>query len=290
MKKKKKKKKNLTALLLATVSALFLSACSEDSQYIDDAAIADPDRNSEWLAYGRNHSETRFSPIQDINNDSIHRLGLDWYIDLPKDVGLIGTPLVVDGVLYFAGTMNVIRAVDATNGKLLWEHDPEVAKEVAGHKQTGWVHSRGLSFYGNKLYAATWDGRLQALDAKTGKLIWSTRTFGLDEALYITGMPKAFKGKVLVGNGGTESGPSRGFVTAYDAETGQEAWKFHIVPGNPADGFENDAMRMAAETWTGNWWEHGGGGNAWHGFTYDDELDVLYIGTGNGAPLEPQSA
>jgi quinohemoprotein ethanol dehydrogenase len=272
------------AFLLAATASLGLSGCGEGSLQIDDVAIADTQRDSEWLAYGRNHSETRFSPIQDINTDSIHRLGVDWFIDLPEDVGLIGTPLVVDGILYFSGTMNVIRAVDATTGELLWEHDPEVAKEVAGHKQTGWVHSRGLSFYGDKLFAATWDGRLRALDAKSGKLIWSTRTFGLDDSLYITGMPKAFKGKVLVGNGGTESGPTRGFVTAYDAETGEEAWKFHIVPGNPADGFENDAMRMAAETWTGKWWEHGGGGNAWHGFTYDDELDVLYIGTGNGSP------
>ena len=105
-----------------------------------------------------------------------------------------------------------------------------------------------------------------------------------DKPLYITGAPKIFKGKVLIGNGGTENGPSRGYVTAYDAETGKQAWRFFIVPGNPADGFENDAMRMAAKTWTGEWWKHGGGGNAWHGFTYDAELDQLYIGTGNGSP------
>ncbi len=264
--------------------AFLLVSCAELRLSVDDPAIADEQRTDGWLAYGRTHSETRFSPLADISVDSIESLGVAWYLDLPHDIGLIGTPLVVDGVLYFSGTMNVIRAVDAISGELLWEYDPKVAEEVAGHKQAGWVHSRGLSFYGNKLLAATWDGRLLALDARTGKLIWSTRTFGLDEALYITGMPKAFKGKVLVGNGGTETGPSRGFVTAYDVETGEEAWKFYIVPGNPEDGFESDAMRMAAETWTGRWWEHGGGGNAWHGFTYDEELDVLYIGTGNGSP------
>ncbi len=265
----------LTALVALNAVAL---------EAVDDAALADNRRNSEWLAYGKTHSETRFSELTDINTKTVSRLGVDWYLDLPQAVGLTATPLVVDGVLYFPGTMNVIYAVDATSGKELWRYDPEVAKEVAGHKQTGWVHSRGLSFYGNKLYAATWDGRLLALDAKSGKLIWSTRTFGLDEALYITGAPKAFKGKVLIGNGGTENGPARGFVTAYDAETGEEAWKFHIVPGNPADGFENDTMRMAAKTWNGKWWEHGGGGNAWHAFTYDEELDTLYIGTGNGSP------
>ena len=235
-------------VILAVVAALILSACSEEKLQIDDAAIADPQRNSEWLAYGRNHSETRFSPVDDINTESIARLGVDWYLDLPDAVGLIGTPLVVDGILYFAGNMNVIRAVDATSGALLWKHDPEVAKAVAGHKQAGWVHSRGLSFYGDKLFAATWDGRLQALDAKTGNLIWSTRTFGLDEARYITGMPKAFKGLVLVGNGGSEAGPTRGYVTAYHADTGEQAWRFYIVPGNPADGFENKTMEMASKT------------------------------------------
>ena len=114
--------------------------------------------------------------------------------------------------------------------------------------------------------------------------MWRTNTFAADQPLYITGAPKIFKGKVLIGNGGTENGPSRGYVTAYDAETGKQAWRFYIVPGNPADGFENEAMRMAAKTWTGQWWLHGGGGNAWHGFTYDAELDQLYIGTGNGSP------
>ena len=122
------------------------------------------------------------------------------------------------------------------------------------------------------------------IDAKTGEELWLVRTYDIDRALYITGAPKAFNGKVLIGNGGTENGPNRGYVTAYDAETGEQAWRFWIVPGNPADGFEDAAMEMAADTWTGEWWKFGGGGNAWHGFTYDAELDLLYIGTGNGAP------
>jgi quinohemoprotein ethanol dehydrogenase len=180
--------------------------------------------------------------------------------------------------------MNVIRAVDAVTGELLWEYDPQVAKEIAGKRKTGWKHNRGISFYEGKIFAATWDGRLFALDAKSGRELWTVRTFDMERSLYITGAPKAFKGKVLIGNGGTENGPTRGWVTAYDADTGEEAWKFHIVPGNPADGFENAAMEMAAETWTGEWWKHGGGGNAWHGFTYDEELDAIYIGTGNGSP------
>ena len=251
---------------------------------IADAEIADEARTGDWLAYGRTHSEQRFSPLTDINRSTVSDLKVAWYLDLPQDVGLVSTPLVVDGVLYFTGTMNVIRAVDATSGQPIWEYDPDVAGHIGSRRQVGWVHNRGISFYKGRIFAATWDGRLLALDAQTGELAWSSRTFDADRPLYITGAPKAFKGKVLIGNGGTEVGRSRGFVTAYDADTGAEAWKFNVVPGNPAYGFENAAMAMAAETWTGSWWEHGGGGNAWHGFTYDPEFNAVYVGTGNGSP------
>lgn len=266
--------------------SLFLSTCSEKKQdvIIDDAAISNEEQVSDWLAYGRTHNERRFGPLDDINVSNVKNLKVDWYMDLPNDVGLVSTPLVVDGILYFTGTMNIVRAVDAVSGELLWTFDPEVGKQIRGKKQAGFVHNRGLSFYKGKVFGATWDGRLFALDSKSGEKLWMVQTFDPERALYITGAPKAFKDKILIGNGGTENGPSRGFVTAYDAETGKEAWKFYIVPGNPANGFENEAMKMAAATWKGEWWKHGGGGNAWHGFTYDPDFDVLYIGTGNGAP------
>jgi quinohemoprotein ethanol dehydrogenase len=251
---------------------------------VDDSVLADEALVSAWPAYGGTHFERRYSPLTDIDVDNVGRLGVRWYLDLPRDVGLVSTPLVVDGVIYFTGTMNVVRAVDAVTGKLIWEFDPEVGEALANKRQAGFISSRGISFYGDKVFTATWDGRLIAIDAKSGKPVWSVRTFPEDAALYITGTPKAFKGKVLIGNGGTEVAPNRGFVTAYDADTGEEAWKFWIVPGNPADGFENEAMEMAAATWTGEWWQHGGGGNAWHGFTYDPEFDAVYIGTGNGSP------
>ena len=271
--------------LLLAVTLLWASTLSTvDARSISDKDIANESETADWLAYGRTHSEQRFSPLADINQKNVADLKPDWVLNLPNDVSLVSTPLVIDGVLYFTGTMNVVRAVNATTGQLLWEFDPEIAKEVEGAKRAGWTHNRGLSAYGDKLFQATWDGRLIALDRKTGKAIWSTRTFPLEEPLYITGAPKAFKGKVLIGNGGTEAGPTRGYVTAYDAETGEQAWRFYIVPGNPADGFEDEAMEMAAKTWTGEWWKHGGGGNAWHAFTYDAELDTLYIGTGNGSP------
>ena len=250
---------------------------------VDDAALGNETSADNWLAFGRTYSEQRFSPLTQINDASVGRLRPDWVLELPADRGLVSTPLVVDGVLYFIGSMNVVRAADARSGKLLWEYDPAVRAQ-AGRLRAGWDHNRGIGFWKDRVYAATWDGRLVAIDAQTGKEVWQVMTVDPAKPLYITGAPKIFKGKVLIGNGGTESGPSRGYVTAYDAETGKQAWRFYIVPGNPADGFENDAMRMAAKTWTGEWWVHGGGGNAWHGFTYDPELDLLYIGTGNGSP------
>lgn len=266
---------------------LFMSLpvwASQKTKNITDKDINNASNTADWLAYGRTHKEQRFSPLKDINERNVQQLKPAWYVDLPDDVGLVSTPLVVDGIMYMVGTMNKVRAFDARTGEKKWEYDPEVGKAIKGKTRTFWKDNRGLSVYGDKVFAATWDGRLIAINRTTGKRVWETRTFSMDKAYFITGHPKAFKGKVLIGNGGTEFGPKRGYVSAYDTETGKLAWRFHIVPGNPADGFEDKAQEMAAKTWTGKWWEHGGGGNAWHAITYDEELNTLYIGTGNGAP------
>jgi quinohemoprotein ethanol dehydrogenase len=270
--------------ILALLAGSLCSACETPPQVLDDAALANETENEDWLAFGRTYSEQRFSPVAEIDTTNVGSLRPDWYIDLPDDRSLVSTPLVRDGVLYFTGSLNRVRAVDATSGAIRWEYDPHVAEAAATRMRAGWDVSRGIALWGDNVYLATWDGRLIAITAAEGREVWSTQTIEPDKAMYITGAPKVFKGKVLVGNGGTENGPARGYVTAYDALTGEQAWRFYIVPGNPADGFENDAMRMAAETWTGEWWKFGGGGNAWHGFTYDPELDQLYIGTGNGSP------
>lgn len=270
------------AVMMATILIAFLhQSCRQPNE---DQKLADETNTAEWLAYGRTHSEQRFSPIEDIDTSTVDRLAVDWYLDLPNDKALVSTPLVVDGVLYFTGTMNRIRAVDPTNGNMLWQFDPEVATHLGKNNKPGWTQSRGISYYNGKIFTATWEGRLIALDAKTGKQLWSVLTIDPDKRMSITGAPKAFAGKVIIGNGGSEAAPNRGYVTAYDVETGKQAWRFYIVPGNPADGFENQAMEMAAKTWTGEWWKYGGGGNAWHGFTYDEELNTIYIGTGNGGP------
>jgi quinohemoprotein ethanol dehydrogenase len=251
---------------------------------VDNSGLGDETSGENWLAFGRTYSEQRFSPLDQVNTGSVERLAPAWYRDLPGARGLVSTPLVADGIMYFNESMNRVHAVDAATGDALWSFDPEVAEHTGTDLRVGWEHNRGIGLWKDKVYLATWDGRLIALDRATGEQAWSVRTFPKEDPLYITGAPKIFDGKVLVGNGGTEEGPNRGFVTAYDAETGDQIWRFWIVPGNPADGFENEAMRMAADTWTGEWWRFGGGGNAWHGFTYDAEFDRLYIGTGNGAP------
>ena len=252
---------------------------------VDDAAIADVNNVAEWLTYGRNHNEQRFSPLDQINSENVHDLKLDWYLELPDAVGLVATPLVADGILYFVCSRNIARAVDAVTGKLLWTYNPNQRALPEQRMRVAFLHgSRGMAMWEDKIYFATIDGRLIALEAGSGKHVWTTSTLDPTKALYITGAPKAFRGKVLIGNGGAEHGPSRGYVTAYDAETGDQVWRFYVVPGNPGDGFENAAMERAAKTWTGEWWKFGGGGHVWHGMTYDPEFNVVYIGTGNGAP------
>ncbi len=235
--------------------ALVVAACTgaETPRYVDDAAMADESETEDWLAFGRTYSEQRFSPLTQINASNVSDLAVDWYMDLPNDRGLTSTPLVADGVMYFIGSMNRVRAVDAATGELIWEYDPQVATTAPGRMRAGWDHNRGIGLWGDKVYVATWDGRLNAIDRATGEEVWSTLTVDPELPLYITGAPKVFKGKVLIGNGGTEIHAARGYVTAYDAETGEQAWRFWIVPGNPADGFEDAAIEMAAETWTGEW-------------------------------------
>ncbi len=267
------------------LAGLLLFAGAANAQTtVDDASLSDETDGTNWLSYGRTYSEQRYSPLDQVNRETVGRLGLSWYLELPEDRSLIGTPLVVDGVLYFTGSYSRTRAVDARTGKLLWEYDPKSIEHAGDRLKVMWDSSRGLAFWNGKVIIATIDGRLVGLDAKTGERIWETNTVDPSKAYYITGTPKVFRGKVIVGNGGTEHTSARGYVTAYDADTGEFAWRFFIVPGNPADGFENKAMEMAAETWTGEWWKFGGGGNTWNGMTYDPEFDQMIIGTGNGSP------
>lgn len=236
-----------------------------------------------WTSYGGDQTENHYSPLTQITADNVSRLRLAWSYDLPVTPNGLASPLAIDGILYFPVGHSVIHAMNAQTGELLWQYDPKVYDVAGMRMRAGWGN-RGLAYADGKIYTATLDGRLIAINARTGEEIWSVQTLEEGASQYITGPPYMMDGLVVIGNGGGDYGPARGFVTAYNADTGEQAWRFYTVPGNPADGFENDAMRMAAETWTGEWWRLGGGGTVWHAMAYDAELHRLYIGTGNGLP------
>jgi quinohemoprotein ethanol dehydrogenase len=239
-----------------------------------------------WMSYGRTWDEQRFSPLAKIDAGNVANLGLAWYDDHDTLRGMQATPIVVDGVLYNASIFNVITAYDAKTGAKLWTYDPKVSREWARLACCG-PSTRGISAWQGKLYIGALDGRLIAIDAKDGRELWTVKTFENDQPYSITGPTRVFDGKVVIGNGGADYGV-RGFVAAYDAETGRKLWKFYTVPGNPALGPDGEAsdsvMAMAAKTWNGEWWKLGGGGTAWDSIVYDHEANLVYIGTGNGSP------
>ncbi|WP_375206207.1 PQQ-dependent dehydrogenase, methanol/ethanol family [Hyphococcus sp.] len=250
---------------------------------VNTSRLLEADREpGQWMSHGRTYSEQRFSPLTEINRDTVGELSLAWHQDLDTNRGQEATPLVIDGVMYLTTAWSKVKAYDAATGEELWAYDPQVPGEWAVHACCD-VVNRGLAAWNGKLYLGTLDGRLVALDAETGEEVWSKFTIDRSKPYTITGAPRIVKGKVIIGNGGAEFGV-RGYVTAYDAETGDIDWRFYTVPGDPAKGFENDAMAMAAQTWNGEWWKLGGGGTVWDSMAYDPELDLLYIGVGNGSP------
>jgi len=239
----------------------------------------------EWLTYGRDYAETHYSPLDQINAGNVSALDVAWTWDIPKTgARLEGVPIVSDGVMYATGPRSFVFALDARTGREIWHWDPAVPDEREGGPSVccGDVN-RGVAVFGDKVFVGLLDGKLVALNRATGLVEWTVQTTPRGSDFSITGAPRVVKGNVIIGSGGAEYGV-RGYVTAYDAETGKQAWRFYTVPGNPADGFENEAMRKAAETWHGEWWKIGGGGTAWDGMAYDPTLDLLYIGTGNGSP------
>jgi PQQ-dependent dehydrogenase (methanol/ethanol family) len=276
----------LAALLLAAACAPSDQATAQTTRgfaAVDGARIAAADSEpGQWLAVGRDYGEQRFSPLDQIDAETIGELGLAWFVDLDTNRGQEATPIVIDGVLYVSTAWSKVKAYDAATGEELWAYDPEVPLEWAGRGCCD-VVNRGVAAWDGKIYVGTYDGRLVALDAATGEEIFDVNTIDRAWPYSITGAPRIVKGKVIIGNGGAELGV-RGYVTAYDAETGALAWRFYTVPGNPAEGFENPILEEAAETWSGDWWTLGGGGTVWDGMAYDPDLDLLYIGVGNGSP------
>jgi PQQ-dependent dehydrogenase (methanol/ethanol family) len=244
--------------------------------------IAADSEPGNWMTHGRTYDEQRYSPLNQVTTDNVGELGLAWSFDLNTGRGIEATSIVVDGVMYMTSSWSIVHALDARTGQALWSYDPEVPKDKLKHGCCGPIN-RGVAVWEGQVFVGAFDGRLIALDAATGKVNWSVATFDPALPYTITGAPRVVKGKVLIGNGGAEYGV-RGYISAYSVTDGAMAWRFYTIPGNPADGFENDTMAMAAETWNGEWWKMGGGGTVWDSMAYDPELDLLYIGVGNGTP------
>lgn len=252
---------------------------------IDDARINNAaSEPGNWLAHGRTYEELRFSPLTQINRENVAELGLAWYRDMGTNRAQEATPIVVDGIMFFTSAWSRVFAMKATTGEIVWTYDPKVPGEV-GRRACCDVVNRGVAVYKGRVYVGSLDGRLIALDAATGSLVWEVNTIIDPERFYtITGAPRAAGGKVFIGNGGAEFGV-RGYVTAYDAETGDQIWRFYTVPGDPSLPFEHPEMEMAAKTWKGGeWWEIGGGGTVWNSIVYDPDFNQVYLGVGNGSP------
>ncbi|MEX2285408.1 MAG: PQQ-dependent dehydrogenase, methanol/ethanol family [Gemmatimonadota bacterium] len=270
----------LTIALIAGVYAVWASLPAQQEG-------VPPQRRADetWPMHGRDAAETRYSPLTQVNAQNVGDLVLAWSTDIPKAGARQETsPIVSDGVMYVTGPMSFVFALDAVTGAVKWQYDPEIRSEREGgpHACCGNVN-RGAAVDGDKVFVGLLDGRLVALNKTDGKLVWSVQTTPVGSDYTITGAPRVVRGRVVIGNAGAEYGV-RGYVTAYDAATGRQLWRTYTVPGNPALGFENEAMRRAAATWTGEWWKIGGGGTVWDAMAFDPVANLLYIGTGNGSP------
>ena len=292
------------AALLAFALAAVLGGCSEGpageggmawrteagaerirelTEDLDGERIIEADQEpGNWLAHGRTYDEQRFSPLAQINAGNAGDLGLAWHFDTGTDRGLEASPIVVDGVMFSTGSWSVVFANDARTGELIWKFDPEVPKAWGAYACCD-VVNRGVAVWKGRVYLGALDGRLIALDAGTGQVVWEVSTIDRSKPYTITGAPRIVKDKVIIGNGGAEYGV-RGYVTAYDAETGAQLWRFYTVPGDPAQPVEHPDLAEAIKTWTGAWWTFGGGGTVWDSMAYDPALNLLYIGVGNGSP------
>jgi quinohemoprotein ethanol dehydrogenase len=232
---------------------------------------------------------THYSSLADVNRTNVGRLGLAWEFDAFVVRGGIhrgaeSTPIVIDGIMYFTGPWSVVYAVDAREGRLLWQYDPEVKGEFARHACCDAVN-RGVAVQNGVVYLATLDGYLVALNAKTGKPVWKVDTIvDRSRSVTITGVPQVAGSRVVIGNAGAEMG-ARGYASAFDRETGKLAWRLYTVPGDPSKGDESPEIAAARKTWSArSRWDLGGGGNPWGWFAYDAATNLVFLGTGNGMP------
>ena len=260
------------AMIPGLTAAVVLAGCHPKPE----VAVGD------WPNFGRDGSEQHYSPLTEINQANVGQLKPAWRYDLENGF-TVSAPVEAEGKLFTTTSNSHIRAFDAATGKLLWEYDAHVRDLAKTALQMTWGN-KGLSYWNGRIIIATTDGRVIGLDAQTGKAVWMQRQYGLDDRRNNNGPPRVFNGKVIVGHGGADISPIRGYVTAYDAMTGKQLWRFYTVPSDPSKPAENKADAVMRPTWKGDWFGHGGGGTAWNAFSYDPELNLIYLGIGNGYP------
>jgi quinohemoprotein ethanol dehydrogenase len=266
--------------------AVLLSGCNRNSP--DNDPNNTPNNNQEsmvdgdWPNFGRDGSEQHYSPLDEIVLTNVGKLSLAWHYDVEPGF-TVSTPVAAEGKLFVTTGHSRIRALDASTGKLLWEFDAKTREIALTPLHMSWGN-KGIAYWNGRVFLATTDGRVIALDAGTGKPMWEQREFELTDLRNNNGAPRVFDGKVIVGHGGADISPIRGYVTAYDGMTGQQVWRFYTVPGDPSKPAANKAEEVMRPTWKGDWFGKGGGGTAWNAFSYDPDLDLIYIGVGNGFP------
>jgi PQQ-dependent dehydrogenase (methanol/ethanol family) len=279
-----KRTRSLVIACMLTCSGVLLAAGNvTEKRVLDESG-----KGVNWFLKGGNFNGEHFSPLNEINTSNVSELGLEWVSEIPAPDGISATPIVVDGVIYFSAAYSVAFAVEAKSGEILWSFDPNVRASFADKPQSSWLArvNRGVAVWNGKVYVTTADCRLIAVDAASGKELWSQLTcdpaqgYGISDSAYVGG------GMVFVGNAGSESHQkTRGYVTAYDAASGKQRWRFFIVPSDKADENTSAAMKLAAATWSGTALEqYGGGGNSWNEMTYDAETGLLFFGTSGAIP------
>jgi quinohemoprotein ethanol dehydrogenase len=287
MREKRPMRRLKYTILAAASAALLLAGCTKGGGESAVQPEANVGADKDWPTVGGGADESSYSRLDAIDTGNIDKLGLAWSLDLPGEVTLEATPIAVDGKLYFSGSYSAVYAVDAATGKQLWRYDPEIWKHDPFKMHFSFGANRGVAYENGKVFVASLDGRLIALDAKTGKEVWVAHTIAPEAMQISTGAPRVMNGKVIIGNGGADFG-ARGYVTAYDANTGKQLWRFYTTPASPEQNKGHPALEAAAKTWGPDFWQHtGGGGTAWNGMTFDPELNRVYIGAGNAGPYDP---
>ncbi|SFG44514.1 quinohemoprotein ethanol dehydrogenase [Novosphingobium sp. CF614] len=267
--------------------AVFLDSCSLTSH---QAPSQQAEAGDNWTNPGGDAGKTRFSTLTRIDASNVDRLGLAWQAELGTARGMEATPVVIDGVMYTSGTAGRAYAFDAATGKELWRFEPEVDMQFNRTACCDMVN-RGVAVApdgkgGGKVFVATLDGWLYALDARTGAVVWKAdfiedRRKGDNS----TGAPEVAGDVVVIGMAGAEY-DVRGYVTALDLETGKLRWRWHVVPRDPKLGpQETPELEAALKTWDPNSrWDIGGGGAPWDAINYDPATGLVLVGTGNGGP------